>query len=117
MTETPKEGWAVADSGGESMALDLRLSPELRRLGQVRDLVRLVQEARKSSGLEVSDRIELWWSADGDLASAIAEHTQTLADEVLAVRVTAGVAEPGLDTYEDLALGVRFSLRRIEPTP
>ena len=117
VTETPKEGWAVSDSGGESMALDLRLTPELRRLGLVRDVVRLVQEARKSSGLEVSDRIELWWAATGDVASAIEEHGQTLADEVLAVRVTAGTADAELETYEDSALGLRFSLRRAVPKP
>ena len=33
-----------------------------------------MQEARKSSGLEVSDRIELWWTGDGALAEALAEH-------------------------------------------
>ncbi len=62
-TETPREGWAVHHDAGESIALDLTLTPELRRLGLARDVVRQVQEARKTSGLEVSDRITLRWSA------------------------------------------------------
>jgi isoleucyl-tRNA synthetase len=117
VTETPKEGWAVSDSAGESMALDLRLTPALRRLGLARDVVRLLQEARKGAGLEVSDRIELWWSAAGEVAEAIEENQATIAEEVLAVRVVRGEGEPELVAVEDPALGLRFSLRRVVPTP
>ncbi len=70
----PREGWAVATDGGETVALDLELTPELRRAGLAREVVRLVQEARKSSGLEVTDRIELRWQASGELAEALREH-------------------------------------------
>ncbi len=73
VTETPRTGWAVATRAGETVALDLEITPELRRAGLVRDAVRLVQEGRKASGLDVSDRIELWWSADGELAEALRE--------------------------------------------
>ena len=55
VTETPREGWAVASAAGETLALDLEITPALRRTGRVRDVVRLVQEARKTSGLDVSD--------------------------------------------------------------
>ena len=62
VTETPRAGWAVAPRPGETVALDLELTDELRRAGLVRDVVRLVQDARKAQGFDVSDRIELWWS-------------------------------------------------------
>ena len=71
VTETPREGWTVASGGGLTVALDLTLTPELERAGLVREVVRLVQEARKNSGLEVSDRIELWWTAEGAVAQAL----------------------------------------------
>jgi isoleucyl-tRNA synthetase len=92
VTETPREGWTVASAGGLTVALDLTLTPELERAGLVREAVRLVQEARKNSGLEVSDRIELWWSvsdAEGSaqMRTALREHGDALAAEVLAVRV------------------------------
>ena len=59
LTETPREGWAVATEAGETVALDLTVTPELRRAGLAREVVRLVQEARKTGGLEVTDRIDL----------------------------------------------------------
>jgi isoleucyl-tRNA synthetase len=85
VTETPREGWAVASDGGESVALDLTITPALRRAGLARDVVRTVQEARKNAGLEVSDRIELGWRADGELAQALREHGPAVAEEVLAL--------------------------------
>ena len=87
VTETPREGWTVASGGGLTVALDLTLTPELERAGLFREVVRLVQEARKNAGLEVSDRIELTWAAEGTVARALEEHAEALAAEVLAVPV------------------------------
>jgi isoleucyl-tRNA synthetase len=95
VTETPREGWTVASGGGLTVALDLTLTPELERAGLVREAVRLVQDARKHSGLEVSDRIELWWTAEGTLAQALEEHAEQLAGEVLATTVHPGTPGPG----------------------
>ncbi|GAA3170919.1 isoleucine--tRNA ligase [Blastococcus jejuensis] len=95
ITETPREGWTVASGGGLTVALDLTLTPELERAGLVREVVRLIQEARKNSGLEVSDRIELWWTAGGALAQALEEQAEQVAAEVLAVTVHAATAGSG----------------------
>ena len=111
VTETPRTGWAVASGAGETVALDLEITPELRRAGLVRDVVRLVQEARKNSGLDVSDRIELWWSASGDLAEALHEGAMKLAEEVLAVSVTEGRPAADIAPHDDADLGLRFWLR------
>jgi isoleucyl-tRNA synthetase len=111
VTETPRTGWAVASAAGETVALDLEVTPELRRAGLVREAVRLVQEARKTSGLEVSDRIELWWQAEGELAQALHEGSARLGEEVLAVAVTAGAPTAQVLAHEDADLGLRFWLR------
>ena len=111
VTETPRTGWAVASGAGETVALDLAITPELRRAGLVRDVVRLVQEARKTTGLDVSDRIELWWSADGELAEALVEGGGRLADEVLAVQVLAGPPTADVAAHTDADLGLTFWLR------
>ena len=110
VTETPREGWTVASGPGLTVALDLTLTPELERAGLVREVVRLVQEARKNSGLEVTDRIELWWTGDGVLAEALQEHAGQWAGEVLATSVHAGTAGdgPGIDGPS----GSRFWLAR-----
>ncbi len=73
-----------------------------------------MQDARKSSGFAVSDRIALWWAAsDAELVEALREHGGAVADEVLATSFTEG--EPadtaGLTAGEDLELGLRFWIR------
>jgi isoleucyl-tRNA synthetase len=117
ITEQPKTGWAVetgaVDTGtGETVALDLAITDELRRAGLVREVIRLVQEARKSTGLSITDRIDLWWSADGDLAAALREGGATVADEVLATSLTEGGFHEDLTRHEDADLGLAFQLRK-----
>ena len=110
VTETPRAGWAVASDGGETVALDLELTPALRRAGLARETVRLVQEARKSAGFAVSDRISFAWSSeDAELAEALREHGPSVADEVLATSFTEG-ASPASATVsgEDADLGLRW---------
>ncbi|MFC5751162.1 isoleucine--tRNA ligase [Actinomadura rugatobispora] len=113
VTERPRTGWAVESAGGESVALDLTVTPELRRAGLVREAVRLVQDGRKSSGLDVTDRIELWWRAAGDdLAEALRAHESELAGEVLAASVREGRPDLDLPALQDDELGLTFWLRK-----
>ncbi|WP_367125746.1 isoleucine--tRNA ligase [Streptomyces phytohabitans] len=117
ITETPREGWSVASDSGATVALDLEISPELRRAGLARDAIRLIQEARKNSGLDVADRIALRWSAaDDDVARALADHTELISEEVLATDFTAGDPAEADGTYgepfEDESLGLVFRLRK-----
>jgi isoleucyl-tRNA synthetase len=85
VTQTPLEGWGVAAAGGETVALDLTVTETLRAEGYAREVVRLIQEARKSSGLAVSDRIAVRWSArDTVLAAALEAYAPLIAGEVLA---------------------------------
>ena len=123
VTETPRQGWAVASDGGETVALDLAVTPELRRAGLARDVVRLLQEARKGAGLEVSDRIEVIWQADGEMADALRAHGGSVAEEVLAVAFdqrtvpsqgAAQQAQTGFVTGHDAETGLRFGIRRSE---
>ena len=51
------------------MALDLEITPELRRAGLARDAIRLIQEARKNSGLDVADRIAVAGQSGPDYRS------------------------------------------------
>jgi isoleucyl-tRNA synthetase len=85
ITETPREGWAVAADAGESIALDLTITDDLRRAGLAREIVRAIQEARKNSGLDVSDRISVYWSSsDDDVLATMSEHGEMIGAEVLA---------------------------------
>ncbi|MCX6433294.1 MAG: class I tRNA ligase family protein [Actinobacteria bacterium] len=91
VTETPQEGWAVVTESGESLALDLHIDDELRRAGLAREVVRTLQEGRKTAGLDVSDRIAVWWACeDTELRAAIIEHADSIASEVLATSMGEG---------------------------
>lgn len=73
---------------GDEIAIDENLTPELKREGLVREVIRLVQNARKDAGLNVDDRIVLALETDADeLSKAIDEHKETIAMETLAVRI------------------------------
>ncbi|HBJ72353.1 MAG TPA: isoleucine--tRNA ligase, partial [Actinobacteria bacterium] len=92
VTETPREGWAVASEAGESIALDLVITDELRRAGLAREVVRAIQEARKNAGFEISDRISIWWtSVDADAQLMWQTHSAEIAAEVLATEVRQSV--------------------------
>ncbi|WP_405057877.1 isoleucine--tRNA ligase [Kribbella sp. NBC_01505] len=89
LSERPKEGWSVVNEQGETVALDLEITPELKQAGLAREVVRTLQEARKAAGLEVSDRIKVWLTTtDTELADALGKHGEDLAREVLAVELT-----------------------------
>jgi isoleucyl-tRNA synthetase len=75
----------VAADAGESIALDLTITDDLRRAGLAREIVRAIQEARKNSGLDVADRISVYWSsADEDVLATMSEHGKMIGAEVLA---------------------------------
>jgi isoleucyl-tRNA synthetase len=115
VTQTPRAGWAVATDAGETVALDTEVTPELRREGLAREVIRLVQEARKNDGLDVTDRIVLRWAAsDPELAAALDEHARLIAGEVLAVDSGPGVAVPDGREHADPELGLTFWLARAQ---
>ena len=84
-----QQGFAVSREGGEVVALDLTLDDSLRHRGLAREVVRLVQDLRKNSGLDVSDRIRLHLEG----LDMISEHFDYIAREVLAVSIVPGPDE------------------------
>jgi isoleucyl-tRNA synthetase len=84
----PLEGYQLEREGSHAVALELELDDELVREGWAREVVHAVQNARKSAGLEVADRIELTLGGDADLLDAARAHEAYLAGEVLATAVS-----------------------------
>lgn len=76
-------GWSVASEGTLTVALDITITPELKQEGDARDIVRSIQTLRKSSGLEITDRIKVTLpAASREAAEAFREYITT---QVLAV--------------------------------
>ena len=64
-------GWLVATEGALTLALDIEVTPALRKEGTARELINRIQNVRKDSGLEVTDRVEVLLGASGDAAEEI----------------------------------------------
>ena len=80
-------GRAFADNKAV-VSLDTNITEELKREGMARDFVRLVQTLRKDKDFNISDRIELCYSAaDEELSKALEENKEYIAEQVLAVKV------------------------------
>lgn len=85
VTSEGVEGWLVASEGGVTVALDTALTPELVAEGLARETVNRIQNLRKEAGLDVSDRIDVRYVAEGALATAIGLHSASIRNEVLAL--------------------------------
>ncbi|MEY3856917.1 MAG: hypothetical protein RLZZ193_566, partial [Actinomycetota bacterium] len=98
VTEVPKSGWSVSSHDGESVALDLQLTPALIAAGNVREVIRFIQERRKSDGFDISDRIAVTWNAQEDIAAAIEAEIAHISEEVLAISMKRDAALAIADT-------------------
>ncbi len=77
------EGWLVANQGNLTVALDVTISDSLRKEGIARELVNRIQNLRKESGLDVTDKIILKIKKDGFVDSAILENKEYIKNETL----------------------------------
>jgi isoleucyl-tRNA synthetase len=91
----PAPGYAAVADGGILVVLDTTLTPELVAEGRAREVVRLIQDARKQAGFDVSDRISVRYAAADGVAEAFQRHAEYIQRETLATRLEAGLA--GLD--------------------
>jgi isoleucyl-tRNA synthetase len=110
-----REGFALAQDGPYGVALDVEIDDELRAEGLAREIVRAVQDLRKSSGLAVEDRIELWLASDPARA-ALETHEDYIATEVLAPATHINEPIPGAAAASDVevdGIEVRIGLRPI----
>lgn len=106
-------GWLVANDGKLTVALDISLTDALRLEGLSRELVNRVQNLRKSTGLELSDKIELYIECHPEMRGVIAEHKERIASEVQAL-VLAEVDM--LNEYTELDMDgfmLRVNLRKV----
>jgi len=77
------EGWLVANEGGLTVALDVTLTGDLRKEGVARELINRVQNTRKDSGLEVTDKIKLTVLKFNNLQQAITDNKEYIMSETL----------------------------------
>ncbi|MFY0481787.1 isoleucine--tRNA ligase [Flavobacterium sp. PLA-1-15] len=83
ITSQDIEGWLVANAGNITVALDITISEELRMEGIARELVNRIQNIRKDSGFEVTDKIVVRLEKDGILEEAIRNNEEYIKSETL----------------------------------
>jgi isoleucyl-tRNA synthetase len=101
LTMKAPEGYSVEREGAHAVALDLTIDDSLLREGRSREIVHAVQNARKSAGLEVEDRIELALGGDVALMQAATEHEAYVSGETLAVSLALGDDDAAAMDYRE----------------
>jgi len=82
------EGWQIAQGNGMTVALDMTLTPELIREGIARELINRIQNFRKDSGLEVTDKIDVFLKKEPKLEAAFLENKSYILSETLTENLT-----------------------------
>jgi isoleucyl-tRNA synthetase len=83
ITSQDIEGWLVANSNGITVALDITISPELKQEGIARELVNRIQNIRKDSGFEVTDKIKVYLQNNAILQEAVKANEDYIKSETL----------------------------------
>ncbi len=101
-------GWLVANEGKLTVALDVTVTEELRREGIARELVNRIQNIRKSSGLEITDKIKITLSKNQQTDDAVNEYKEYICNQVLGTSLTlADEVENGTElNFDDFSLYV-----------
>ncbi|MDA6071429.1 isoleucine--tRNA ligase [Flavobacterium sp. AC] len=109
ITSQDIEGWLVANSNGITVALDITISGELKNEGIARELVNRIQNIRKDSGFEVTDKIKVQIKRSGILEEAILKNidyikSETLTDELVFVDALENGTEIEFDDIKTMIL-------------
>ena len=104
-------GWLVANEGRLTVALDITVTEELRKEGLARELVNRVQNLRKSSGFDITDKITISILSCPEMNEAIAAYKEYIANQVLAVSIDIfeeAISDATVLDFEDFNLSVKI---------
>jgi isoleucyl-tRNA synthetase len=102
-------GWLVANEGNLTVALDVTVTEELRREGIARELVNRIQNIRKLSGFEITDKIQVTLSKNANTDEAVQQYNEYICNQVLATSLQlADTVEDGTElNFDDFNLYVK----------
>jgi isoleucyl-tRNA synthetase len=93
-------GWSVANAGTLTVALDLTITDELRLEGMAREIIRSIQQLRKESGFEITDRIIVTLPDNEDTRACLNANYDYVASQVLAVEVRFGANDIAVEKVQ-----------------
>ncbi len=110
------EGWLVSSEGAVTVALDTAMTPELLSEGMAREFVNRVQNLRKDSGFDVTDRIAIFVTSESsEILDAVTSHADFIKQETLATAISTGItenSESALADFDILGLFAKVGLER-----
>jgi isoleucyl-tRNA synthetase len=108
-------GWLVAVEGGITVALDINISEELKQEGIARDFVNRVQNLRKESGFEVTDKIEIQLENTNEEVSKAVENFKTyISTEVQALKleITGAISDAVEVEMDEIKLKLKIVVKK-----
>ncbi len=112
----PGESFVRVEDNDYALLLNTGLDEDLKQEGYVRELIRRVQQLRKEAGFDVTDRIELYYTADEEIDSAVKNHADYLRKETLTQELTSGSLPEEADAFSEEGLNgkeARIALNRV----
>ena len=103
-------GWLVANEGRLTVALDITITDDLKKEGLARELVNRVQNLRKSSGFDITDKVNITVASSAEMDDAITEYKEYISNQVLANSIEIAnepIADATTLDFEDFKLNVK----------
>ena len=103
-------GWLVANEGRLTVALDITITDDLKKEGLARELVNRVQNLRKSSGFDITDKVNITVASSAEMDDAITEYKEYISNQVLANSIEIAnepIADATTLDFEDFKLDVK----------
>ena len=103
-------GWLVANEGRLTVALDITITDDLKKEGLARELVNRVQNLRKSSGFDITDKVNITVASSTEMNDAINDYKEYIANQVLANSIEIAdepIADATTLDFEDFTLAVK----------
>lgn len=100
-------GWLVANEGNLTVALEVELNDELRNEGMARELINRIQNIRKDSGLEITDRINVTITPNDTVLAAVKAYDDYIKSQVLADNITIANNDGIEADFDDIKLNIK----------
>jgi isoleucyl-tRNA synthetase len=100
-------GWLVSNEGNLTVALEIELTDELLNEGMARELINRIQNIRKESGLEITDRVAVTVASNEQTDKAIAEYADYIKTQVQADELNIGVNDGEAVDFDDFTLNIK----------
>jgi isoleucyl-tRNA synthetase len=102
-------GWLVTNEGNLTVALEVELNDELRNEGMAREIVNRIQNLRKESGFEITDRIDVVISPNEQIEKAVSAFSEYLKTQVLANTITLADNDGQEVEFDEFTLNIQIT--------